>query len=361
MKGRIYTIEELMLDDSFVNYCLSTGAAVSLHWKNIIRDNPEQEEIFNEAKRLVLALHGGLSRPEINRQIDYVRRQLQEKKKDTVTVPAEYEPSLSSALVVTGTGRLKRKFFRIAFSYLAIASIVIAAGWWIFSRSASSSSEGQSVSVQAGHFQSQPGQRQTVSLPDGSVVILNSNSTVSWNAGFNTATRDIQLTGEAFFKVAKDPRKPFTVITGNISTTALGTEFYVHGRKEGDNHIEVDLLEGKVQLTTKNKNSPALILFPGEKGESIDGLQLQRSVFNAGHLRSWINGRISFNETPALKALKQLEAWYGVKIIVKNQKALKDRVITGDYQNDSLQDILKVICFSISSRFSLTGDTVIIG
>lgn len=360
MKGRIYTIEELMLDDSFVNYCLSTGAAVSLHWKNIIRDNPAQEEIFNEARRLVLAMHGGLSRPEINRQVEYVRRQLQEKKKETVTAPAEYDPSLSSALVVTGTGRLKKSFFRIAFAYIAITSIVVAAGWWVFSRSASFSSQSQSSRVQAGNFQSQPGQRQTVSLPDGSMVILNSNSTVSWNADFNTTSRDIHLTGDAFFKVAKDPRKPFTVVTGNIATTALGTEFYVHGRKAVDSNVEVDLLEGKVQVTTKNNNSPALVLLPGEKGKSIDGLHLRKSVFDPGYLRSWINGRISFNETPAMKALKQLEAWYGVEIVVKNHKELKDRVINGDYENDSLQDILKVICFSISSRFSLTGDIVII-
>ena len=74
MPGHIYTIEELMLDDSFVNYCLSTGAAVPSRWRNIIRDNPAQEKTFEEAKRLVLALHGGLSRPGVNRQIEIVRQ-----------------------------------------------------------------------------------------------------------------------------------------------------------------------------------------------------------------------------------------------------------------------------------------------
>ena len=63
MPGHIYTIEELMLDDSFISYCLSTGAAVPSHWRTIIRDNPGQQKTFDEAKKLVLSLHGGLSRP----------------------------------------------------------------------------------------------------------------------------------------------------------------------------------------------------------------------------------------------------------------------------------------------------------
>ena len=82
MPGHVYTIEELMLDDGFINYCLSTGTGVPLRWKNIIRHNPAQEKTFEEAKRLVLALHGGLSRPEVHRQIDIVRKQLDGRKNE---------------------------------------------------------------------------------------------------------------------------------------------------------------------------------------------------------------------------------------------------------------------------------------
>jgi ferric-dicitrate binding protein FerR (iron transport regulator) len=355
MKGRIYTIEELMLDDSFVNYCLSTGAAISSHWKTIIRDNPEQEEIFDEAKSLVLALHGGLSRPEVNRQIEEVRRQLLERKNEPMTVPPGQAPSLSSAFVVTGTGRIKRNLLKIASSYFAITCLVLIVAWWFLSRSGMHSGASQPL-VQAGSFQSQPGQRKTVSLPDGSVVVLNANSSISWAEGFNKNKRNVRLTGDAFFNVAKNANKPFTVLAGDVTTTALGTGFYVHGKAAGN--IRVDLLEGKVSLSSIGNKAAGLVLLPGETAKAISGV-LQKTLFDSAHLRSWIGGRISFNETPALTALKQLETWYAVKIVVNN-KQLKDRVISGDYENDSLQDILKVICFSVNSRFSLKGDRVII-
>src|SRR5687768_4053680 len=151
MKGHIYTIEELMLDDSFVSYCLSTGAAVSSHWKTIIRNNPKQEKTFDEAKNLVLALHGGLSRPEMNRQIEEVRRQLQQRKKEEIVAQPGYEPPLSSAFVVTEAGHIKRRVFQIAVSYAAVACIIIAVAWWFFSQSASYSSENQMAEVQAGN------------------------------------------------------------------------------------------------------------------------------------------------------------------------------------------------------------------
>lgn len=361
MPGHIYTIEELMLDDSFINYCLSTGSAVPSNWRTVIRDNPGQQKTFDEAKKLVLSLHGGLSRPEVNRQIDIVRRKLQERSEAGIDTQPEQIPSLSSAFV-TGDGQIKRKIFKTILSYGAGVCMIAIAAWFFFFKSDRPSSAIPAPLAQSLHYQSPLGQRQTISLPDGSTVILNSNSSLSLDADYNKEKRVIRLTGDAFFKVAKDAKRPFVVYSENIATMALGTEFYVHGRKGTSKGIQVDLLEGKVQMADikKNTTNAALILLPGESGRSVEGVDLSKGSFDSLYLRSWIGGRISFNETPALKALKQLEKWYGIDIKVKKKGLERRSISAGDYQEASLQDILKVICFSINSKFSFADNKVII-
>lgn len=362
MPGHIYTIEELMLDDSFISYCLSIGAAVPSHWRNIIRDNPGQQKTFDEARKLVLSLHGGLSRPEVNRQIDIVRRKLKERSETSMEIQPEQGPSLSSEFVVTGDGQIKRKVFKTILSYTGVMCLLVIAAWFFIFRSDDQSSVKPPSLAQTLSYQSPLGQRQTISLPDGSIVILNSNSSISLNDDFNKEKREIRLTGDAFFKVAKDAKRPFVVYSENIATTALGTEFYVHGKKDGDKGIQVDLLEGKVQIADIKKNAAngAIILLPGESGKSIKGFDLSKGSFESLHLRSWINGRISFNETPVLKAFKQLENWYGIKINVRKKGLEQRSIIASEYQEASLQDILKVICFSINSKYSFADNKVII-
>ena len=358
MKGRIYTVEELMLDDGFVNYCLSKGSGVPSKWKSIIRDNPEQEEVFEEAKKMVQALRGGLSRPEINRQIEEVRRQLLQRDQDISTDSKTREPALSSTFIVTGKGEIRRKVFRSIALYASTACLLLVTAWLAFKQV---KNLGERRATQPMSYQTPVGYRQAIELPDGSSVMLNSNSTVSWNSSFNDKNREILLKGDAFFKVAKNPDKPFIVVANNVSATALGTKFYVHGKQSGNKFLQVDLLEGKVKVANigRNVQNEEMLLLPGESCTKNVRGNFEKNVFDTTWLRSWEANRISFNETPVLKALKQLERWFNVPILIKKQ-GLKDRLITGDYQSRSLQEILKVICFSINANHSFTENNVII-
>lgn len=358
MKEHIYSIEELMLDDSFVKYCLSKGTNVPSQWKVIIRDNPDQQETFEKAKKLVQALHGGLSRPEINRQIEEVRRQLLGRKHEDTTLSNVKEPPLSSTFVVTGKGEIRKKILRSVVLYASAACLLLICGWFGFKQF---KSPGESKEFQPMTYQTPLGHRQTIPLPDGSIVMLNSNSSISWQANFNENNREIFLNGDAFFKVAKNAHKPFIVIANNIATTALGTEFYVHGKQAAYGTIQVDLLEGKVKVTGIGKNAAGdeILLFPGESCKKTAQTKLQKTVFDSMYLRNWESNRISFNETPVLKAFKQLETWFGVNIKVKKE-GLKDRAINGEYQSKPLQDILKMICFSINANYSFADNNVII-
>ena len=155
--------------------------------------------------------------------------------------------------------------------------------------------------------------------------------------------------------------KPFVVLTENITATALGTEFYVHGRKDDNNNVQVDLLEGKVQMVDNSIPTlqPAIILKPGESGRFGENSSIQIHSFDSLHLRAWIAGRIYFNETPLMKAVKQLESWYGVKIEVRNEE-LKNKAFNGEYVEEPLQSILDMICFTFNSRYTISDNKVII-
>ena len=359
MPGHVYTVEELMLDESFIDYCLSKGSAIPSRWKNIIRENPAQQQIFEEAKRLVLALHGGISRPEVNRQIEVVRSRLEARKNKKAEPAGAEGPTLSTAFVITNRGQIKRRLLRRAVFGGAVLCVMITGILWLFVfKPVTNSSANASQPEPAQRFHSPLDQRRKIDLPDGSTVVLNSNSSITID--FGAQKREIRLNGDAFFRVAKDASKPFVVYAGSIAATALGTEFFIYSNDRGGN-IKVDLLEGKVQLSDL-KNSVTdggITLNPGERGNYHEGSGLQKNVFDSVYLRSWIAGRIKFSKTPAIEALKQLEKWYGVRIEIL-KKDIENRPLTGEYPDEPLQNILDVICFSINSTYSFKGNKVII-
>lgn len=360
MPRPLYTIEELMLDNSFVDYCLSTGSAVPSRWLKIIRENPDQLVTFEEAKRLVIALHGGISKLEVNRQIEVVKKKLKERSGASSEEKIIADPG-SSDFFVNRQGKIKGGRLKKLVLALAAACAILSFGWIIVWQKDRGAPASQQSLVQTLIYQSPLGQRQTILLPDSSTVILNSNSRLTVSSHFNTKDREVRLEGNAFFDVARDKDRPFIVWTGSMATKALGTAFYVHGDKRMGKDIRVDLLEGKVELkdTAMKSTGGRLLLYPGETGKKVSSGDLQRSLFDAEKLQSWISGKLSFNRTPVNQALAQLESWYGIDIKVE-RKALQGKTINGDYHDAALQDILKVICFSINSQYSVTENTVII-
>lgn len=355
-KGHTYTIEELMLDDSFVSFCTEKNDSYS--WEKIIKDNPDQKEIFMEAQRLIRTLHGGLEKKEINQQIEKVRQALNMQSvhhKESIdndhSLPAIHEMK---------TGQRARVFsMKRLIAYGAAACLLL----FVLFKMVDSDSISLSPATQqiaASKISSITGERKTIHLPDGSVVILNSNSSISYGGDFNKNNREIMLTGDAFFVLAKNAEKPFVVTSGNISTTALGTEFFVknHRNKQG---TSVSLLEGKVRVAsfTKSSHNPTLTLLPGEMAKSEDGIHLNKETFDSTWMRTWVRGKIVFNKTPIRAAIQELEKWYGIDITI-NEGGLTNQTITGVYDQSTLQDILKVICFSLNRTFYVSGNTITI-
>lgn len=334
-----YTVEELLLDESFVDYCLHPDSEHRAKWEKIKEEYDGMAATMEEAHTWLNMLSPGLPPEEIQAEIQKFRTSIAERD------AAQQIPAIETA-------RPRRKKLWLAAACITL--LLAGAGWWwtsVFSQ------PGQSPFITGQVYESPAGQRRQFQLPDGSSVILNASSRLEVSNDFNSTSRRLQLRGQAFFQVAHNAHKPFIVESGSFSTTALGTAFYVNARDAAIGY-SVNLLEGKVQL--KNKDGVTDVLLPGEQGTWKNGeRQFAKTGFDSNYLNRWVSGVLAFQRAEAGQAFSLLEQWYGVSIL-DQRKQPRHIVITGDYTGQPLQDILKAICFSLSCQFRQQGDTIII-
>ncbi|MEP2023350.1 MAG: FecR domain-containing protein [Reichenbachiella sp.] len=183
------------------------------------------------------------------------------------------------------------------------------------------------------------GQKSTHFLPDGSKVYLNAESSVSFIADFEGESREIELKGEAYFEVAKNPKKPFVVRSKHFSTTALGTAFNIRAYGS-ESKLEVALTEGKVKIDSKVLQDE-IYLVPGEKlSYSSNSKTTERGQFDLGEVVGWKDGLIKFSDASYDEVKNRLGRWFGVEIR-SNKVPSNDWRYTGVFENQSLEMILE--------------------
>lgn len=179
----------------------------------------------------------------------------------------------------------------------------------------------------------------TVDLPDGSRVTLNQGASISYKGSFSQA-RSLELRGEAYFEVMSDPRHPFTVHTGEVAISVLGTSFNVK-RAPRSRDVEVYVTSGRVRMTLGNSGT-SMVLEPGEIGTS-ENRRLTRSVQNDQNYISWKTKDFKFVDTALEDVLAELEEAYHVKINTAHAD-LEQMRITTTYSQQSIDAILETIC-----------------
>ena len=188
-----------------------------------------------------------------------------------------------------------------------------------------------------------PGMTTSLTLPDGTKVNLNSESSLVYPESFEGEFRSVRLEGEAFFEVVKNPEKRFVVTTPyNASVEVLGTSFNMEAFK-WDSIVSTTLISGKVAFISK---SGQVDIKPGEK--LVYNIQTNRSdIYTSGEAEiSWKDGMIIFKKTPFEEALRMLTKRFNVDFVVSNNKYVKD-FFTGSFTNHRLEQILDI--FNASS------------
>jgi len=188
----------------------------------------------------------------------------------------------------------------------------------------------------------------TLTLPDGSEVVLNAESSISYNKRTFKEKRTLNLNGEAFFKVAKGSK--FSVETKNGTISVLGTQFNVFNR---ENAFQVGCFEGKVKVDSK---ATSKIITGGQAVKLKNGTLLEAEL-TSPNSPSWINGKSSFSNVPLKQLIGELERQYEVKIIAKEIDL--ERQYSGFFVHNDLNQALKTSFEPMNISFIFVNSTTI--
>ena len=203
------------------------------------------------------------------------------------------------------------------------------------------------------------GQRAQMDLPDGSVVWLNSQTTLTYDEDFGKKDRKVTLDGEAYFDVAKDKKRPFIVETGKCNMEVLGTKFNVEGYSDKDD-FEVTLMEGSVRVASRIGLGDTLMLKPDSKACLQKDGRLKVIPVDDYNPYRWKEGLICFRNESFLSIMNDLEKYFGVSIVVENKNVLK-YYFTGKFrQADGIDYALRVLQRDIRFKYERDDENQII-
>ncbi len=218
---------------------------------------------------------------------------------------------------------------------------------------------GHTPAIEQMEKSTEPGQKLSFHLEDGTKITLNADSKLIYSSNFGDNERKVELEGEAFFEVTKDTARPFRVITESVITTALGTSFNINAFPLKDN-IEIALVTGKVSVvrTMQSGKSNSLLLSPGEmtivwKSDHI----IDKSLFNFDQKISWKDGLIYFKDADYHEIVNKLESWYGIEIQT-NTIPVKEWKFSGQFEDETLENILIALQFGHEFEYEIKGKIV---
>ena len=196
------------------------------------------------------------------------------------------------------------------------------------------------------------GQYQFV-LADGTKVWLNSASSIKYPVQFIGNERKVELTGEAYFEVAHNARKPFRVVSNGQTVEVLGTHFNVNAYSD-EGEVKTTLLEGSVKVSSQNVNS---IIKPGEQAQFNNGKINIKNV-DVDEVVAWKNGFFYFEDNNIQEVMRQLSRWYDVNI--KYESNLPSRQFSGEIsRNVNASQILDILSFK-KIHYKIEGKTIVV-
>lgn len=201
------------------------------------------------------------------------------------------------------------------------------------------------------------GESYQLRLPDGTMVWLNAASSITYPVSFsNTALREVELAGEAYFEVVKDRKRPFVVSTNHQQIRVLGTEFNVNAYPD-EPEQRTTLLEGSIKLSMED-GALARVLKPGEQAVSA-GKQLQVSTVDVDQAVDWKNGDFIFQSEPLISLMRRVSRWYNVQVVYASGVD-KEGTFTGKVSRSKNISVLLKALQSGGLKFDVLGNKIIV-
>jgi transmembrane sensor len=346
-----FLLEDFIVDEAFISWVKYPTTESNLFWGNFIASQPEKATTISNARVAVLSL------VEASKQTTYYN--------DSPEIWEE---------IKTGVAQKNKShlFSKYSIRWVAAAMLLIGAGtWWVIQQQ---SERAYTYKVAISKTEQQleeiintSGEDLSFELSDQSTVILKPNSRFSHSDFSNGVLREVYLSGEAFFDITKNPKKPFIVYANGLITKVLGTSFSIKAF-EGDKNVTVNVSTGKVsvyaQKYTDNSDpeTNGFILIPNQKVVfEKEGERLTRALVEepALLLTKKELQQFNFRNTPVDVIFASLEKAYGVKII-NDKDALTNCRLTTSLTSETLFEKLDIICGAIEATYKVVDAQIII-
>ncbi len=344
MEPSKYHLSDFMEDDSFRKWALEVPSAEFDHWEKYFAGFPDLQKNMLEARQLILDLKDVQAIPADEELEEKIWRSIQRKK--TLFRTFSTKRIAASAAIVMGA---------LLGYYVYLKQPFARTPPWLFS--------GEIVVMNTSQ------QGKTVFLNDGTKVRLSPGSNLHYGESFNQIDRTVILEGEAFFEVAKDPEKPFLVISNGLVTRVLGTSFVV---SSNDREVTVTVKTGRVEVLsqenydrlkeTEARLSTAMVLKANQKAVfSKREASLTRSLVEEPLIvnPSARPATLSFDNTPAAEVFERLANAYSIEIIYDRDTFSQCR-LTVSLEDEQLFEKLEVICKTFNAEYRLSDAKILI-
>ena len=339
-KYQTYTLADFIQDDAFIQWARSPDAAGDAFWQQIGELYPHQKEVIAQARQTVLNL-AELSRPPFDAE-------------EAGLIWAQISGQMDGAPVSTPVYRLS--WLR----YAAAAVVVLLAGWAIQRWQREPETLYAQRSEQIDNVREEVNETQAekvVRLPDGSQATLAHGSRISFPEKMNGGKREVYLSGEAFFDVKRNPSKPFFVYAGELTTRVLGTSFTVRSF-DRENVASVQVRTGSVSVEARaERKMQSVVLSPNQQASFFRKEErLSMGLVKAPQPVVPQPGPagFTFNNAPVSAIFDSLGRAYGIEIVYDKEAVAACR-LTSSVQEESLFEILGVICEAIEADYQVTG------
>ncbi|HVF39546.1 MAG TPA: FecR domain-containing protein [Gemmatimonadaceae bacterium] len=247
--------------------------------------------------------------------------------------------------------------WRVSLPAIAAAGLLtLSVGGWLALRDRTTD---PASGARPAEFATLVGERDSVRLEDGSLVVLGPHSSIRVAADFGGKQREVEMSGEAFFDVVHDDARPFVVRAGSATIRDVGTHFVV--RSDGIDGVSVAVTEGVVALTASGDSAGAEVLLQaGDRGRVHPSGKTITQRGSAGNDDlAWMEGSLVFREAPLTEVIASLQRWYGIELRI-SEPALRARHITATFTGEPLDRVLEVIGLALGADIERRGNTAIV-
>ncbi len=356
---RNYSIDELATDHSFRSWVLHLDNDAIAFWENWLANNPDKTFQIGQAREIVLCIYNSfdrISQDEVENEIHKLSKQITNRKYYSI---------------------LPIRPYWTVFGVAASILVMLFVGWQFFQKNTTKDTKA--------YFENSIGETKDpiieiynesnvsrlISLEDGSSVVLQPKSSLSYPERFSEKQRIVYLKGEAFFEIAKNPQRPFFVYANLLATKVLGTSFKIRAY-ENQNDVKVIVKTGKVSVfpisektledNTRSATLSGMVLTPNQQIiYSQKEKRITRSLVSEPSVLELPiqNQSFIFKASPISEVFAVLEKSYGIKIIYDSE-LMHNCYLTAELSDEPLFQKIDLICRTLGAEYQQMDASIII-